>query len=207
MWSNKQKNDVHKYVRLAKLTEAEYRTLLHQVTGRSSSADPQLTATDDFGLFMASIEAALDWRHQEGLCPCPWSDRVQRTYWRERLTDNGKRIVTHKVYDLWAELKTMLPQDARDTSYLLGIAGQAVRRNTVADIANLPIWQQLTVIEALKARIFQTRRTHATDRAGLPGANAVPDHAQEDTQDGLPDSADPDENCEVGVQEPIGVPF
>lgn len=207
MWSPKQKSVVHKYKALAKLTDAEYRTLLHEVTGFSSSAHPKLGPVDDFGIFMASLETLLDWRHQEGLCPCPWSDRVRRTEWRERLKGNHQRLILHKVRDLWEELKTMLPSDARETSYLLGIAAQALHVNAVADIANLTSGQHLRLIEVLKKGIFQRRRTLAVDRAGLPGANAVPDHAQEDTQDGLPDSAEPEENCELGVQEPIGVPF
>ena len=175
-WQDKQIWTVGNYRRMAKLPDSEYRELLHQITGYSTSKDAAL-AQVDFDIFMARIEHLLEWRFAEGMCPQPPA-KINLGYWRGRLARNGEanRRLTHKLYDLWAELKPLLPNEHRTPEYLRSMASQALRGMRVKSISDLKAWQVHLVIEVLKARIFQTRRTLADDRAGLPGAHQDPDH-------------------------------
>jgi hypothetical protein len=176
MWYDKQKWKLHEYRRLAKLPDDEYRKLLFQVTGHSTSKDGRLTQAD-YDYFMAALEAALEYRVAEGFCPPP-PDKINLHYWRRRLAENkeaGKRLL-HKVYELWAELKTALPAKKRNICYLHGIAAQACRMRRVDSLTVLKGWALHILIEALKAHIFQERQRTAQERAGLPGMDPAPDY-------------------------------
>jgi len=173
-WQDKQKWRVGDYRRLAKLPDGEYRTLLHEVTGCSSSKEGALTQVD-FEIFMARIEALLEWRVTEALCPPPPA-KIDLHYWRNRLAENkeANRRLVHKVYDLWGELKTVLPPEKCNLQYLFGFAARAChcRVETISEIKG---WRLHLLIEGLKAHIFQSRRALAEQRAGLPGAGPHPD--------------------------------
>lgn len=187
-WYDKQKAILGKYRRMSLIPDAEYRALLHEVTGCSSSTDGKLTQAD-FDWFMARFEADLLYRVREGFCAAPPA-KVDINYWRGRLAKNGEanKRMTHLVYNLWGELKTMLKPESRTDDYLRAIAAQANRR-PVRSIAELKGWQICVTIEALKARIFQTRKTLAADRAGLPGAGVAPETETAvtvDTEDSMP---------------------
>jgi hypothetical protein len=176
MWYDKQKWKVHEYRRLAKMPDDEYRKLLHQVTGYSTSKDGHLTQAD-YDYFMAALEAALEYRIAEGFCPPP-SAKIEMLYWRKRLAENkeaGKRLL-HKAYDLWAELKSALPAEKQNISYLHGIASQACRTRRIESLVVLKGWQLHILIEALKAHILQERKRATSDRVGLPGAAPGPDY-------------------------------
>lgn len=176
MWYDKQKWKLHEYRRLAKLPDDEYRKLLFQVTGYSTSKDGRLTQAD-YDYFMAALEAALEYRVAEGFCPPP-PDKIEMHYWRKRLAENkeaGKRLL-HKVYELWAELKTALPAEKQNIGYLHGIAAQACRMRRVESLTVLKGWALHILIEALKAHIFQERKRTAQERVGLPGMDPAPDY-------------------------------
>ena len=176
MWYDKQKWKLHEYRRLAKLPDDEYRKLLFQVTGYSTSKDGRLTQAD-YDYFMAALEAALEYRVAEGFCPPP-PDKIEMHYWRKRLAENkeaGKRLL-HKVYELWAELKTALPAEKQNIGYLHGIAAQACRTRRVESLTVLKGWALHILIEALKAHIFQERKRTAQERVGLPGMDPAPDY-------------------------------
>lgn len=173
-WQDKQIWTVGKYRRMAKLPEDEYRRLLHEVTGCSSTKDPEIR-NRDYGMFMARLEAVLQWRVEEGFVPSPWSDTVKQTYWRDRLNGDDHRRLQHLIYDLWAELKTTLPGKDQDTAYLRSIAAVCCRRK-VENISDLTVWQRCILIEALKARIFQNRKAASELRAGLPGFDQEGQH-------------------------------
>ena len=71
-WQQKQIWTVGNYRRMARLSDDEYRKLLHEVTGCSSSKDRRIR-NQDYGLFMARLEAVLQYRVDEGFVPPPWS--------------------------------------------------------------------------------------------------------------------------------------
>jgi hypothetical protein len=125
-------------------------------------------------MVMARIEAILQYRVDEGFVPAPWSDKLRPTYWRDRLDDDGRRRLMHKIYELWAELQTTLPAEARTRDYLRSIAA-TVTRGYVEKMTDLNTLQRCRLIEALKLRIFQNRMARADLRAGLPVAKPVPD--------------------------------
>lgn len=174
-WQQKQIWSVGNYRRLAKLPDAEYRALLHEVTGCSSSKDPRIS-NRDYGMFMARLEAILQYRVDEGFVPAPWSAKLAKTYWRDRLGGDDMRRLMHKIYELWAELKTTLPREHRTDEYLRSIASSVLRGMRVEKMTHLETWQRCHLIEALKLRIFQNRKSASDLCAGLPGSPPVPEH-------------------------------
>jgi len=144
------------YRRAAQLADAEYRDLLSQVCGATSSTDRGLT-NRDFDACMAHLEAKLEYRVREGFVPEPDSRKIRSlTYWRRRYARiaaggmNSRQ--RHRLTERWDALRPYLPEPDRTIAYLAGIAERAggVR---VRSIWEAPTWVAALTIEALKDRL------------------------------------------------------
>jgi len=162
-WTKRQIITVQTYRRMAKLPDCEYRAILAEIAGCRSSKDAGLT-NFHFDRVMASIEAKLAWRVEEGFVPAPAG--VKLHYWRTRLPTDGaaNSRQMHKVWELWDELKPHLPEADRTDKYLAAIAGKACGYH-VRDIWNLKAWQAHNLTEALKDRLHYAVAPAANHRA------------------------------------------
>lgn len=161
-WTNRQKGILKSYQRYAGLADLDYRALLHQVTGATSSRDAHLTQFH-FDALMPLLETRAHLAETNGLArgrrPSKLSDWY---YWRERAPAKGKasRRELWKIGEIWALLKPYLPETERCDSYLLGIARHATNRQ-VTGLHDLAVSEAMSLIEALKDRL-----SHACRRAG-----------------------------------------
>lgn len=163
MWSRQQIIKLQIYRRGAHLADQEYRALLRDAAGITSSTHPAAT---QFGYdqVMARIEAILDYRVQEAIVPAPDSKVIANLHhWRRRLPQHGEASfrAIHKVRTLWAQLQPALPDHERTDAYLHGIASKACACR-VQDIWQLQAWQAGLVIDALRDRLHYAMRRGQT---------------------------------------------
>jgi hypothetical protein len=163
-WSNLQKGILKSYQRYAGLPDPEYRSLLHQHTGATSSRDAHLTQFH-FDAFMPVIESAAHLAETNGLAvgrrPPKLSDWY---YWRNRAPGRGMatsrelhRISSPDRTGLWDLLIPSLPESQRTQAYLLGIASHAVGRQVDA-LHGLTAVEAGHLIEALRDRLRHALR-------------------------------------------------
>lgn len=161
-WSNLQKGIVKSYQRYAGLSDPDYRAILHQQTGATSSRDTHLTQFH-FDVVMPLLEIRAHLAETNGLArgrrPTKLTDWY---YWRHRAPAKGKASTRElwKISGAWKALCPLLPETERGPDYLLGIARHATGRD-VRDLHDLGLSEALSVIEALKDRL-----AHALRRAG-----------------------------------------
>lgn len=153
-WNRRQIIKLQIYKRATALSDPDYRALLAEVTGATSSREPANTQWH-FDQVMARVEAILDYRIQEAIVERPPQRVIPRlNYWRQRLTKGGawNARQRYRIEQLWEQLRPWLPEDQRTPQYLAGIASQAAA-SRVRDIYELKAWQAGLLIDALKDRL------------------------------------------------------
>lgn len=153
MWSKKQKYLVHLYARAAALPDADYRALLRDVTGSSSSAERRLDQRA-FDQAMARFEGVLEYRIAEGLASQPATTSIpDLRHWRDRLsTSDATTRKSWEVRVLWERLLPFLHDSQRSDSYLLAIASKACGMQ-LSSPWSLADWQASRLIDALRDRL------------------------------------------------------
>jgi len=178
MWSRPHKNKqgyrvpgqiglVKMYQKAAGISDPEYRQLLEEITGHTTSTAPALTQYH-FDMFMPALELRLHYRVANGLVPEPASRRMSNLwYWRRRCpaTGNENSRQRWKIGAIWKQLQPYLPPERRTDAYLAGIAAHACGAR-IANAYELKAWQAHMLIEALKDRL------HYAARAGAPPPEA-----------------------------------
>jgi hypothetical protein len=163
MWTNRQKGIVKTYQRYAGLADPEYRALLHEQTGATSSRDAHLTQYH-FDAFMPRLEIRAHLAETNGLAVGRKPAKLSNWYyWRDRSPERGKASSRElwKVTNLWDSLLHHLPETQRCHAYLCALAAHACGQRKVEHLHELTIGQCGMLIEALKDRL-----THALRRAG-----------------------------------------
>jgi hypothetical protein len=163
MWTNRQKGIVKTYQRYAGMADPEYRAILHQQTGATSSRDAHLTQFH-FDAFMPLMEIRAHLAETNGLAGGRRPAKLANWYyWRDRSPARGKASTRElwKVTSLWDTLIPHLPESERTHDYLCGIAAHAIGHRKVEHLHQLTIGQCGMLIEALKDRL-----QHALRRAG-----------------------------------------
>ena len=90
MWTNRQKGIVKTYQRYAGLADPEYRALLHEQTGATSSRDAHLTQYH-FDAFMPRLEIRAHLAETNGLAVGRKPAKLSNWYyWRDRSPERGK---------------------------------------------------------------------------------------------------------------------
>lgn len=166
-----QKALIHQYARLAGMTRAEYVSALRQAAGVETSKD---LTQETFEAAMATIEAILWYRIDEGIVPDPnrLGRRMERDYWRRRVPKVGmiNSRLKFKLTNLWSVLSRMLAPEKRSEAYLAGIIS-ATTGDSLYDILSggRIIWTSISArsahmaIEAIKDRIkYATRSARET---------------------------------------------
>lgn len=126
------------------LSDADYRALLQQTAGVSSSRD--LTAEGD-----KAVMAAL------------------RSMERGPQQTGAKSPAEAKIWALWYAIKPYLPEAERTIPYLLGIIARVIgyKIRSVGYLPRLSGQEKYKVIEALKARLKQEEWTYS-QKNGVP---------------------------------------
>lgn len=164
-WTNRQKGIVKTYQRYAGMADPEYRALLHEQTGATSSRDAHLTQFH-FDAFMPLLEIRAHLAETNG---CTAGRRPAKLsnwyYWRERSPARGKastreiwKVTNARGTGLWDLLTPHLPESERTHQYLCAIAAHASGRKKVEHLHELTIGQCGMLIEALKDRLAHARR-------------------------------------------------
>lgn len=164
-WSRNQIITLQMYKRAAQLADQEYRQILRENTGATSSREPTLTQYD-YDKLMPAIEVRLAYRVANKIVPHPImrGKPVKLGYWRARCPGGGAANTRqlHKILaDLWPRLEVFLPQHQRNMDYLRSIAAQACGYH-VRHIHDLKAWQAHCLLEALKDRLHYATRTPVT---------------------------------------------
>ncbi len=146
---------VKMYCKYAALPDLEYRELLRQHTGQTSSTAPELTQWD-FDVFMPALEVRAHLAEVNGRTVGKRPARIRDWYyWRKRCPKKGE-ITTRekwKILKLWDDLKPFLHDDHKDDhEYLVGIASHACGCR-IRHVAELRSWQALATISALQDRL------------------------------------------------------
>lgn len=146
---------VKMYQKYAGIPNQEYRELLRQYTGHTTSTAPQLTQYDfDVIMPVLEIRAHLAEANERAVGKKP--SRIRDWYyWRHRCPKAGQITSReqYRILALWDDLKPHLAAEHHDShEYLCGIAAHACGRR-VAHIHELRSWQALALIEALKDRL------------------------------------------------------
>jgi len=160
-WTRNQIIKLQIYRRAAGLADAEYREILHHVTGATSSTAPGLT-NYHYDQTMARVETVLAYRVAEGFVPAPDPGKTgirKMDHWRKRLPEAGEMSVRQRwmVFNLWKQLSPELPAEHRSVDYLKSVAAKACCRQ-VTDILELTTGQAWLLIEALKDRLHYAVR-------------------------------------------------
>jgi len=162
-WTNRQKGIVKTYQRYAGMADPEYRALLHEITGATSSRDTHLCQFH-FDCVMPLLEIRAHLAETNGCTagrkPANLTDWY---YWRDRSPARGKASTRElwKIAQLWDLLTPHLPESARTHQYLCAIAAHAIGHRQVEHLHELTIAQAGMLIEALFDRL-----AHALGRAG-----------------------------------------
>jgi hypothetical protein len=167
-WTNLQKGILKSYQRYAGLADPDYRALLHQQTGATSSRDAHLTQYH-FDALMPLLEIRAHLAETNGRAvgrkPPKLTDWY---YWRNRSPERGKassrelwKISNAQGSGLWDLLTPYLPESERTEHYLRAIAAHACGLRKVEHLHELTVGQCGMLIEALKDRL-----SHAIRRAG-----------------------------------------
>lgn len=161
-WSKKQKGIVKSYQRYAGIPDAEYRAMLYEYTGSTSSTDRTITQFA-FDVFMPILESRAHLVHVNGGGRGRLPVRgLDWHYWRNRIQRIGA-ITSRELFKidaLWEKLKPRLPPEQRAARtkeespwwYLHLIAGNACGHD-VANLAKLTTAEGQLLIEALKDRL------------------------------------------------------
>ena len=159
-WQLPQVKKFRQYVRLCKMDLTEARGLLYRAVGAMNEESPHLKQID-FDDVMATIEAELEVRAQTGQASVPGHINLQ--YWRRRRPGKGavNTRESHKIFEVWNELKGYLDADKQNDQYLLGFAAHTCRLSRAKAIKDLSAREALKVIDALKRRLEQERRKMA----------------------------------------------
>lgn len=166
MWSKAQKAVVKQYQRYAGLPDPDYRALLHEYTGATSSRDRHLSQFH-FDAFMPALEVRAHLAECNGLAVGRRPAKLANWYyWRRRAPGRGKatsreiwRITNGERTGLWDLLQPSLEGHQRTHEYLCGIAEKAVGHE-VAHLHELTVGEAGHVIEALRDRLrYVTRRS------------------------------------------------
>lgn len=158
---------VKMYAKYAGLQDQEYRELLREITGRTTSTDPRLDQRD-YDAFMPALEIRAHMAEANGRSVGKRPARIRDWYyWRKRSPKKGAISSRErwKIDKLW---NTLLPYIGRDTlssypdphAYLMAIASHASGR-TLEHIHDLKSWQALALIDALTDRIKYAIRNTA----------------------------------------------
>ena len=124
MWTNRQKGIIKTYQRYAGLADPEYRALLHEQTGATSSRDAHLTQYH-FDAFMPRLEIRAHLAETNGLAVGRKPAKLSNWYyWRDRSPERGKassrelwvglcqrghRRFEHLCYDNFPVAHTLFP--------------------------------------------------------------------------------------------------
>lgn len=161
-WTNSQKGLIKSYQRYAGMADPDYRALLHQYAGATSSRDKHLTQYH-FDVIMPLIETRAHLAETNGAARGRRPSKLSNWYyWRDRSPARGKASTRElwKIKQLWETLQPLLPESERGHAYVCGIAGHATGKK-VEHLHELTVGQALSLIEALKDRL-----SHAMRRAG-----------------------------------------
>ncbi len=119
---------IHVYAGLAGLDDGDYRALLHHAAGVTSS---KALDQDGFERVMASLEATLWCRVEEGMVPDPRQNpkhaHLQVDHWRRRRPEKGvcNSRLRWKLERIWRELCPLLDPWDRSEGYLAAIIAHA----------------------------------------------------------------------------------
>lgn len=159
----REKMFLHIYKQAAGLADPEYRRVLRECSGCSSSADRRFAA-HHFRAAMSRLEALLWVRVDEGLAPPPdAADHIRRRdYWREQvgLAAPPARITTGQVArieNIWRQLRAPLGE-RWTVPYFAGVVQRATGRANVGTTA-LTTLEARTVIDALAAMLTRCLTT------------------------------------------------
>ena len=164
-WQARQKGLIKMYQRYAGLPDAEYRELLHQQTGATSSTMPHLTQFH-FDAFMPLLEIRAHLAETNGVAVGPKPGKIADWYyWRNRSPQRGKvnTRILWKVKKLWCVLRPTLPAENQvepadaDPPYVLEMASHATGKYVKA-LRNLTHGQAHMLVEALKDRVAHAAR-------------------------------------------------
>lgn len=161
-WSKKQKGIVKSYQRYAGIADADYRAMLYEYTGATSSTSRTITQFA-FDVFMPILEARAHLVHVNGLGRGRLPVRgLDWHYWRNRTQKIGAVTSRElfKIDGLWEKLKPSLPSEQRAARtkkespwwYLHLIAAKACDHD-VDNLADLTVREGQLIIEALKDRL------------------------------------------------------
>ena len=171
MITKREKAWVHIYADAAGLTDAEYRALLEDKTGKRSCADPDFTHAN-CDTILAALEAVLFDRVDRGEVPDP---RGRHKYIKDehhfRRRIRGPGFITtrqhHETQELWTDLQQFLPEENRGVDYVTRIIAKATGRTKLGNGSG-PLKQSeaANVIDALKDRLkyaIRQAQEHPTD--------------------------------------------
>lgn len=161
-WKDTQVRKFRQYVRFCRMDITEARGLLYKTVGAMNEESPHLKQVD-FDDAMAAIEAILEARVQAGHASPP--QNIHLKYWRNRHPKRGgvNTREAHLIFELWKELKSYLSTEKQNMQYLLGFAAHTCRFSRAKTINELSAREALKVIDALKRRLTQERRSVALD--------------------------------------------
>jgi len=152
---------VKMYQKYAGMSDQEYRDLLRQHTGQTSSTAGGLTQYD-FDVFMAAIEvrAHLAETNQRAVGRRP--GRIRNWYyWRNRCPKTGEITSRekHRIMVLWEQLCPFLHDATKDNhDYLAAMASHACGKK-ITHIHSMRSWQALALISALQDRLHYAMRS------------------------------------------------
>ena len=161
-WKPSQVQKFRQYVRLCKMDITEARQLLYRAVGAMNEESPQLTQID-FDDVMSTIEAELEVRVQTGRVTVPGN--IDLRYWRRRRPGKGAANTreTYLIDELWRELSGYLSVEKQNTQYLLGFIAHTCHFARAKAVKDLSARDALKVIDALRRRLEQERRSVALD--------------------------------------------
>ena len=160
-WQYKQLRKFRQYCKYCGMDETEAREIIFRNFGVMHEEAPTLTNTD-FDDIMVVLEELLEKRISSG--SLPGFIRVDKSldlqYWRRRRPGKGALNTreSHKIFEIWNELKGYLDADKQNDQYLLGFAAHTCRLSRAKAINDLSAREALKVIDALKKRLIQERR-------------------------------------------------
>jgi hypothetical protein len=159
-WKESQLKKFRQYVRLCKMDMGEARQLLYRSVGAMNEESPDLKQVD-FDDVMAAIETELETRVKAGTSSVP--EYIHLQYWRQRHPNKGavNTRESHKIFELWNELKAYLGEEKRTAQYLLGFAAHVCCFTHSKAIEDLSAREALKVIDALRKRIIQEQKRAA----------------------------------------------
>lgn len=161
MIGNREKALLHIYKAAAQLPEQDYRAIIKEASGLTSSAARSFSH-HDFRRSMAAIEDALWCRVDDGHIPPPSSSRIsQRGYWQaqlDRFKPPAAAAITinqrYRITTRWKIIQTWAPPDDPE-QYLAGIVHQATGIRTT-DLSKLSKQQANKLIDALQSIASRT---------------------------------------------------